>query len=113
MILPQVRQPDGEFYVLFSAILLLTAAPAAVPAIPEPKPAEMSSVEIRAHNKTLDRTHPYFIKCVREADTGSLVARKPVCKTNERWSLMERHTRAAADQMASDMTARSASSSGN
>ncbi len=113
MILPLARQPDGEFYVLFSAILLLTAAPVAAPAIPEPKPAEMSSAEIRAHNKSLDRTHPYFIKCVRETDTGSLVARKPVCKTNERWSLLERHGRDSAEQMATDMTTRSASSGAN
>ncbi len=99
--------------MIFSAILLLTAASAATPASPEPNPSEMTAAEIRAHNKTLARTDPYYIKCVREADTGSLVARKPVCKTNERWALMERHTRAAADQMAADMTTRSASSSGN
>lgn len=97
----------------FAAILLLAAAPAAMPEIPEPKPAEMTSAEIRAHNKQLDRAHPYYIKCVREADTGSLVARKPVCKTNERWALLERSTRAGADQMASDMTTRSASGSSN
>lgn len=93
-----------------SAFLLLTAAPVAAVTIPEPQPAEMTASQIREHNKTLDRTHPYYIKCVREADTGSLVARKPICRTNERWSLLEKATRASTDQMAADMTTRSASS---
>lgn len=99
--------------MIVSAILLLAAAPAATPAMPEPQPSEMTAAEIRAHNKTLDRTDPYYIKCVREADTGSLVARKPVCKTNERWALLEKRTRAGADQMATDMTTRSASGGSN
>lgn len=95
-----------------TAILLLTAAPnaATTAAMPEPKPAEMTAAEIRAHNKTLDRAHPYYIKCIREADTGSLVARKPVCKTNERWALLEKSTRSGTAEMASDMTTRSAAS---
>lgn len=95
-----------------TAILLLTAAPTAAANLPmpEPKPAEMTAAEIRAHNKSVDRAHPYFIKCVREADTGSLVARKPVCKTNERWALLEKSTRSSTAEMASDMTTRSAAS---
>jgi len=99
--------------VLFSAILLFTAAAAVESTMPEPHPSEMTAAEIRAHNKTLDRTAPYYIKCVREADTGSLLARKPVCKTNERWALLERRGRADAEQMATDMTTRSASSGAN
>lgn len=97
--------------MIVSAILLLAAAPAATPIVAEPNPADMTAAQIRDHNKQLDRTHPYFIKCVREADTGSLVARKPVCKTNERWAILEKRTRSGADDIASDMTARSASSS--
>jgi hypothetical protein len=92
------------------AILLLTAAPASAAAMPEPKPSEMSASEIRAQNKLLDRKDPYYIKCVREADTGSLVGRKPVCRTNERWAVLEKGTRAGADQLASDMTTNSHSS---
>ncbi len=99
--------------MLFSAILLFTAAAAVESTMPEPNPSEMTAAEIRAHNKTLDRTAPYYIKCVREADTGSLLARKPVCKTNERWALLERRGRADAEQMATDMTTRSASSGAN
>lgn len=98
--------------MILSAILL-TAATATTPVIAEPKPADMTAAEIRAHNKTLDRKDPYFIKCVREAETGSLVARKPVCRTNERWAALERATRAGADQMAADMTTRSASGGSN
>lgn len=93
-----------------SAFLLLTAAPVAAVTIPEPQPAEMTASAIREHNKALDRAHPYFIKCVREADTGSLVARKPVCRTNERWSLLEKATRVSTAEMASDLTTRSAAS---
>lgn len=92
------------------AALLLTAAPANAAAMPEPNPAEMSASEIRAHNKQLDRKDPYYIKCVREADTGSLVGRKPVCRTNERWAVLEKAARAGADQLASDMTTNSHSS---
>ncbi|GAA4763188.1 hypothetical protein [Novosphingobium ginsenosidimutans] len=94
--------------ILFT--LLLTAAPASATAMPEPNPAEMSAAEIRAHNKQLDRKDPYFIKCVREADTGSLVGRKPVCRTNERWAVLEKVQRAGADQLARDMTTNSHSS---
>ncbi len=90
--------------------LLLTAAPASATTMPEPNPAEMSAAEIRAHNKQLDRKDPYFIKCVREADTGSLVGRKPVCRTNERWAVLEKVQRAGADQLARDMTTNSHSS---
>jgi len=92
------------------AILLLTAAPTSAAAMPEPNPAEMTASEIRAHNKQLDRKDPYFIKCVREADTGSLVGRRPVCRTNERWALLEKAQQAGADQLARDMTTNSHSS---
>lgn len=100
--------------MLASALLLLSSAPVVVtPAIPEPNPTEMSSAEIRTHNKALDRTHPYFIRCVRQADTGSLVARKPVCRTNERWALLDKASRRAADELAGDMTSRSAQGGAN
>jgi hypothetical protein len=92
------------------AILLLTAAPASAAAMPEPKPSEICASDIRADNMLLDRKDPYYIKCVREADTGSLVGRKPVCRTNERWAVLEKATRAGADQLASDMTTNSHSS---
>lgn len=92
------------------ALVLLTAAPASAPTIPEPKPSEMTASEIRAHNKSLDRNDPYFIKCVRQADTGSLVGRRPVCRTNERWALLEKAARASTDQLAADMITNSHSS---
>lgn len=70
----------------------------------------MTPSEIRAFNKLVDRNHPYFIKCVKQADTGSLVGRRPVCRTNERWALLEKAQRAGADQLARDMTTNSHSS---
>ena len=92
------------------ALLLLTAAPAIAAPPSEPDPSRMSAAEIRDHNKQLDRKDPYYIKCVREADTGSLVGRKPVCRTNERWAVLEKSARAGADQLANDMTTNSHSS---
>ena len=102
-----------EITVLVSALLLLAAAPTAAPAVAEPKPSDMSAAEIRAFNKTVDKKHPYYIKCVREADTGSLVGRKPVCRTNERWALLEKQTRNATADLARDMVGQSASSASN
>ena len=54
--------------------LLLTTAPVTASVVAEPNPAVMSAAEIRAFNKQLDRKDPNYIKCVREADTGSLVS---------------------------------------
>lgn len=90
--------------MLVSAIFLLTAAPVSVVSLPEPNPSKMTAAEIREHNKQLDRKDPCYIKCVREADTGSLVGRKPVCRTNQRWAALEQAARAGADQLATDMT---------
>ncbi|MEY4670601.1 MAG: hypothetical protein RLZZ415_480 [Pseudomonadota bacterium] len=87
--------------------LLLTTAPVTASVVAEPNPAVMSAAEIRAFNKQLDRKDPNYIKCVREADTGSLVGRKPVCRTNARWAVQERAARATADQLANDMTTNS------
>jgi hypothetical protein len=102
---------------MFSAILLALsaqAAPAAATAdIPEPNPSDMSKSEIREHNAKLTRTHRYYIRCVKAADTGSLVARKPVCRTNERWALLERAGSAQAREMADAAVSNSASNSGN
>lgn len=100
--------------MLLSALILLAAGTAAAtPTVVEPNPSDMTTAEIRAHNKQLDRKHPFFIRCVREADTGSLLARKPVCRTNARWELLDKASRRATDELASDMTTRSAQSGAN
>lgn len=77
----------------FTTLLLaLTAAAPLVGDVSAPNPSEMTRSEIRAFNAKLDSSHPYYIKCVKAPETGSLVARKPVCKTNETWALLERRT---------------------
>ena len=99
--------------LLSALVLALTSTAPAVPAvaIPEPNPSQMSKAEIRAHNAQVGRSHPYFIRCVKAPDTGSLVARRALCRTNERWAPYDAAGREAARTMADDAVARSASSS--
>jgi hypothetical protein len=95
---------------MFTSLLLLAAATAAAPAtvpsveITEPNPKKMSGKEIRDHNAKLTGNHPFFIRCVRSADTGSLVKRKASCRTNEQWAAADeagnREARDVADRMA-------------
>jgi hypothetical protein len=78
--------------MLASLLLLLaaettTAAPAAVE---EPDPKAMSRAEISAFNAKLPRTHPYYIRCLRLEETGSLVKKTYSCRTNEQWGRAER-----------------------
>ena len=83
-------------------------APTAVVALAdmaEPDPKEMSQSEIRAHNAKLPRDHPYYIRCVKREDIGSLVKRNFSCRTNQQWATSEEsanaEARAIADAMAS------------
>lgn len=73
--------------------------------IPEPNPKKMSQAEIRAHNAKLPRDHPYYIRCVKREDIGSLVKRNFSCRTNQQWAATENaaneEARAIADEMAS------------
>ena len=54
---------------------------------PDRAPSTMTSTEIAAFNKGLELTHPYFIKCRKLEETGSLVKKARVCRTNEEWKL--------------------------
>jgi hypothetical protein len=54
---------------------------------PDRAPSTMTSTEIAAFNKGLESTHPYFIKCRKLEETGSLVKKARVCRTNEEWKL--------------------------
>jgi hypothetical protein len=75
-----------------SAVAPATSAVGA--AMAEPNPKTMSQKEIRAHNAKLDARHPYYIRCVKSAPTGSLIAREVSCRTNQQW--------AAADNVGND-----------
>lgn len=66
-----------------------TAAVAAEPADdrapPARPPSEMTGTEIAAYNEGLAMTHPYYIKCRKIEQIGSLVKKARVCRTNEQW----------------------------
>jgi hypothetical protein len=97
--------------ISFISALLAMASVEPAAAIPEPRPSAMSKSEIRDHNAKLDRKHRYFIRCVKAPDTGSLVARRSVCRTNDQWAAVEAAGRDQARNMADETVARSASSS--
>ncbi len=101
---------------MLDALWLILAAQAGLPAaaetkLVEPTPSAMSAKEIRDFNAQLPRDHPYFIRCVRSADTGSLVARKATCRTNRDWASRENTDRDQIRGIGDDLTTRSASSS--
>lgn len=92
--------------------LFLSAATANASAVAadvaEPDPKAMKPSEIRAFNAKLSKTHPYYIRCVRQPETGSLVALKVSCRTNEQWAAAaesgNREARDVADAMRSKGT---------
>ncbi len=75
--------------LLLVASLLATPAAAntdvADRAPPEKAPSAMTSTEISAYNKGLPANHPYYIRCRKLEETGSLVKKARVCRTNEGW----------------------------
>jgi hypothetical protein len=93
--------------MLTSLLLLAASATATAPSVEvtEPNPKAMSAKEMREHNAKLARNHPFFIRCVKSADTGSLVKRKASCRTNQQWAAADeagnREARDIADRMAS------------
>lgn len=74
---------------MLSMLLAVAAAQVASPAVPadiaEPNPKTMKAAEIAAFNAKLSRSHPYYIRCVRSVETGSLVKRTFSCRTNAQW----------------------------
>ena len=99
--------------ILLTTALLAMASVEPVADIPEPRPSLMSKSEIRDYNAKLDRTHRFYIRCVKAPDTGSLVARKAVCRTNDQWAAVEKAGRDQARNMADETVARSTSSGSN
>lgn len=75
---------------ILATILVLASAPAAsAPVVTGP--ILMKTSEIRAYNATLTPDHPNYIRCVRDAETGSLVkrSRAKVCRTNQEWEQVD------------------------
>ena len=50
----------------------------------------MTNKEIETFNVGLDKAHPYFIKCRRIEEIGSLVKKARVCRTNQEWARADR-----------------------
>lgn len=73
----------------------------------------MSRAEIRTHNAQLERNDPFYIRCERKEEIGSLVARKTVCRTNRQWAVLDKANEGQIRGIADDVRSRSASNSGN
>lgn len=99
--------------IFLTTVLFAMASVEPVAEIPEPRTSLMSKSEIRDHNAKLDRSHRFYIRCVKAPDTGSLVARRAVCRTNDQWAAVEAAGRDQARDMADEAVARSARSGSN
>lgn len=97
--------------MLVSALALLLAAEATTTAtmtvVDEPDPKAMTQSEIRAFNAKLTRDHPFYIRCVRSADTGSLIARKASCRTNQQWERSQENGNREAREIQDAMSSKS------
>ncbi len=98
----------------FVAVALL-AAPAALAAEgsdrapPSKPPSAMTPTEIKAYNVGLAQTHPYYIKCRKMLEIGSLVKKVRTCYTNQKW----KEVIANSSQNARDTTEAFVSAAGN
>ena len=103
---------------MLSAVLLtlaagtMSAAADAAADVPEPDPKAMSRSEIRAFNAKLAKTHPYYIRCVRSAEIGSLVKRNYSCRTNAQWQKADAIGNQNARDAIESMQSKSANTSG-
>jgi hypothetical protein len=90
--------------IIAAIVLMLNSA---APAVAEPEyiegPVKMTPAQIRDYNSHLSRDHPNYIRCERVEETGSLVRKKKVCRTNQEWARIEdggnRDARAAVEDL--------------
>jgi hypothetical protein len=71
--------------VAFVVTSVSAGDPAAGRTAPDRPPSTMTNSEIKAHNEGLPPTHPYYVKCRKIEEIGSLVKKARVCHTNEQW----------------------------
>ncbi|KQZ65843.1 hypothetical protein EEB18_011415 [Sphingopyxis sp. OPL5] len=103
-----------KYVTLFAA--LLVAAPVAQAAEddrapPTKAPSAMTPTEIKAYNEGLAQTHPYYIKCRKTLEIGSLVKKNRVCYTNEKWKEVSAKGNQDARDTAEAMTSKAAGGS--
>jgi hypothetical protein len=76
---------------LFASLVLLVAADGAaqvdLATLTEPDPKTMSQKEIREFNSRIPRDHPFYIRCVKSDETGSIARKTYSCRTNRQWGL--------------------------
>ncbi|MCA1661563.1 MAG: hypothetical protein LC648_05170 [Novosphingobium sp.] len=69
-------------------LIALSQAAAAAPAS-EPDtvkgPVAMTGAQIKQYNAGLERGDPAYIRCEKILETGSLVKKHTVCRTNAEW----------------------------
>lgn len=104
---------------LFPALIAaaLIASPAAADegaaidrAPPTQPPSAMTPTEIKAHNEGLAQTHPYYIKCRKTLEIGSLVKKNRVCHTNQQWKVATEKGNQNARDTAEAMTSKAGNS---
>ncbi len=97
-------------YLLFS-LAAAAATPAADLPVLAKDPTLMSQGEIRTFNKGRDATDPDFIRCVRRAETGSLVRRSFTCHTVSQWAALDRQGNQNARDTFESMTSKATTTS--
>ena len=94
------------------SVLLLSISIPAHAADSTKSPSKMSSSEIAEFNEGLEASDPAYIKCQRVAETGSLIGRKKVCRSNAQWDAMANSANRETREMLEGM-ARSGGTNGN
>ncbi len=65
----------------------------------------MNQTQIREHNAQLPRSHPYYIRCVKTLELGSLVKKAYSCRTSHQCQQSDekgnQNARELKDEMAS------------
>lgn len=77
---------------------------------PSKAPSAMTPTEISAYNEGLAQTHPYYIKCRKTLEIGSLVKKNRVCYTNEKWKEVSAKGSQNARDTAEAMTSKASQS---
>ena len=93
----------------FASLILLgtAAAPASPTTLGEPDPKKMTAAEIRAHDAALERQHPNYSRCARDAVIGSLVATQRSCRTYAQWARADEVGNAEARDIGDKMASKS------
>lgn len=94
------------------SVLLLSVSVPAHAAESTKSPSKMTSKEIAEFNDGLESSDPAYIKCQRVAETGSLIGKKRVCRSNAQWDAIATSANRETREMIEGM-ARSGGTNGN